>query len=112
MKPETPATQIAKLEDRPTWKRFRVDCNCGEPSCNHIVDVDFDEDDVVVSVYTQQHTSAWRASRWQQIWQLLTTGVIKYESASLFSKQVALNYAAALQSAIDEIEQTKNEPKN
>jgi hypothetical protein len=109
--PETPATGITKLQEWDSSVMFRVTCDCTAPDCQHTVDVEVEDNFVTVTTYTTQSVNLWSKSRWQHIWQLLTTGKLEYEAAILMSKQVALNYAAALQAAVKDIE-SNNEPTN
>lgn len=108
MKAETPAQGILKINDWGQSKMYKVQCDCGSNDCAHIIDVEADEHDITVTIYTTSKTPYWRMSRWNQIWQLLTKGYLEYESTTIMKKQVALNYASVLQSAVKDVEEFRN----
>lgn len=111
MKAETPAQGILKMNDWGHSKVYKVDCACGNDTCAHIIDVEADQFDVTVTIYSTPTTKWWAMSRWKQIWTLLTKGHLEYQSTTMLSKQVALNYANVLNLAIKDVETFSKEQK-
>ena len=50
-------------------------------------------------------------SRWKQMLELLTKGYLEYETTLCLDKQVALNYAETLKSAVADVEKFQQEKK-
>ena len=109
MKAQTPAQGILKMNDWGKSKMYKVVCNCGNDTCAHIVDIEADAFDVTVTIYSTPKTKWWQMNRWKQIWTLLTKGYLEYESTTIMDKQVALNYAEMLKSAVKDVEQFQKE---
>jgi hypothetical protein len=105
MKAETPAQGILKLNEWGSSKMYKVVCDCGDDTCTHTIDVEADDYSVTVIIYTEQKTPFWNKTRWQHIWQLLTTGQARFETAIVLKEQVALNYAEVLKSAIEDVKE-------
>jgi hypothetical protein len=84
---------------------YGVVCQCGDDNCKHNVWVEADAAGVFVTTYTKQKTNWWSKNRWQIIWQLLTTGYVKYEASIIMSEQQALDYARTLETAVDAVKQ-------
>jgi hypothetical protein len=80
--------------------------------CAHIIDIEADQFDVSVTIYSTPKTKWWAMSRWVQIWTLLTKGYLEYETTTVMDKQVALNYAETLKSAVADVEQFQKERKS
>lgn len=113
MKAQTPAQGILKISDWGHSKVYKIECECMSESCVHIVEVEADQFDITVTIHSTPKTPYWRWSRWRQIWQLLTKGYLEYETTTVMNKQVALNYATVLQSAVKDVEEfRKNNVKN
>jgi hypothetical protein len=111
MTSQIPAQGILKVNDWGSSKMYKVVCNCGDDHCTHTVDIEADDHDVTVTIYTQTRTNFWSMSRWSHIWKLLTKGYTDFETVILMNKQVALNYASVLQSAVSDVETFKKERK-
>jgi len=104
MTPELPAEGILKQNSWGDSKTYRVVCECGSNECDHNVWVEAEDTGVTVTIYTTTRTNFWSKTRWYHIWTLLTKGYIDTEANLIMKKQVALNYAIVLQSAIDDVE--------
>jgi hypothetical protein len=90
---------------------YGVVCQCGDSDCNHNVWVEADASGVSVTTYTKQKTNWWSKTRWQHIWQLLTTGYVKYEASIIMTEQQALDYAQTLETAVKAVKEFKKENK-
>jgi hypothetical protein len=104
MNPQKPADGVLKIHDWGHSKMYKAVCMCGNDDCTHTIDVEAEEHDITVTIYTKTRTNFWSTSRWYHIWKLLTTGYTDYETSILMTKQVALNYADVLQLAIKDVE--------
>jgi hypothetical protein len=105
MKSEKPAKGILKRNDYGNSMCYQVVCDCGDNKHDHNLWVEADDSNVTVTIYTTAKSKWWRISRWRKIWTLLTQGYIEYEADLIMNKQVALNYADVLKSAIKDCEQ-------
>jgi hypothetical protein len=108
MQAETPAEGIYKRNNWGDSVVYSVPCQCGNDDCTHNVWVEADDITVSVTTYTRQTSKFWSMSRWQTIWTLLIKGYVEYEASIVMSKQQAVNYANALQLAVDQVEKFKN----
>ena len=104
MTPELPAEGILKQNSWGDSKTYRVVCECGSNDCDHNVWVEAEDTGITVTIYTTTRTNFWSKTRWYHIWTLLTKGYIDAEANLIMKKQVALNYATVLKSAIDDVE--------
>jgi hypothetical protein len=104
MTAETPAQGILRVNDWGSSKMYQAVCHCGDLDHNHTIDIEADDSDVSVTIYTNTKTNFWSKDRWSHIFKLLFTGYISGESTIILSKQAALNYANVLQSAIRDVE--------
>lgn len=109
MNTETPAEGILKLNDWGQSKWYYVTCDCTEPSCAHTVQVEADSHNVTVHVYTRATTTFWSKNRWRQIWQILTKGYAEMETSVILKEQQALNYAATLTNAVNDVKVIKEQ---
>ena len=87
---------------------YKVVCDCGDDDCTHTLDVEASEHDVTVTIYTRTRTDFWSKSRWQHLWKLLFKGYTDFETTIVMKKQVALNYADVLHSAVKDVEDFRN----
>ena len=109
MNAQQPAQGILKVNDWGSSMMYKAVCSCGDDHCTHTIDIDADSHEVTVTIYTQTRTNFWSMTRWQHIWALLTKGHTDFETAIVMNKQVALNYATVLQSAVKDVETFKKE---
>jgi hypothetical protein len=109
MKAQEPAKGILRTNDFGDSKWYQVVCDCGDNDCTHTIAVEAEDYGVTVTVYTQQKTNFWSKTRWHHIWQLLTKGQACFETSIVLDKQVALNYANVLQSAVSDVEEFRNQ---
>lgn len=107
MKAQTPAKGILLQRDWGNAKTYSIECECTDSDHVHTVDVSADEFGVAVEIWTTAETPVWKVSRWKLIWQLLTKGTIKYNTAIILREQQALNYAEALKKAIKDVKEYK-----
>jgi hypothetical protein len=112
MKAEKPAQGILKRNDYGNSMIYQVVCDCGDDRHNHNVYVEAEDIGVTVTIYTTVKSKWWELNRWQKIWTLLTKGYVEYETNIIMNKQVALNYADVLKSAIKDCEQFQQNLKN
>lgn len=116
MEIQTPAEGILLHKDYGDVKFYTITCECCSTDCAHQVHVESDDFGVTVTTYTTQKTNWWSKNRWQVIWRLLTRGYAEYEASIIMSQQQAINYAAVLQSASQDVEtfrkQRQNKPKS
>lgn len=103
MKAEKPAEGVLKLNDWGESKWYLVTCDCSDPDCAHTVEVEADDYGVTVHVYTRATTTFWNKSRWRQIWQILIKGYAEMETTVILKEQQALNYAATLTNAVNDV---------
>ena len=112
MKAEAPALGILKMNEWGHSKMYKIDCSCHNDSCSHVIDIEADSMDVTVTIYATPKTKWWSMNRWKQIWTLLTKGYLEYETCICLDKQVALNYAETLKSAVADVEAFQAEKKS
>lgn len=103
MKPEKPAEGILKLNDWGESKWYYIPCDCSDPDHAHTVNVEADDHSVSVHIYTTVKTRFWEKRRWRQVWNLLTRGYAEYEASAILKEQQAVNYAAVLTSASNDV---------
>jgi hypothetical protein len=111
MKAQKPAQGIMLQGEYGNSKNFKVECDCS--SDDHAVymwiEVQRDEDipDVEVSFYvttwTKEFWKNWPA-RLKAVWDIIVHGVHKQEHHMLLNKQSALNFAAAIQNTVKDME--------
>jgi len=111
MTPETPAEGILKQNDWGDSKWYYVTCDCLDPDCAHTVQVEADDHNVTVHEYTLATTTFWNKRRWRQIWQILTKGYADMETTVILREQQALNYAATLTTAVNDVKQFKEQQR-
>ena len=109
MKPENPAQGILQVNDWGFSKMYKTVCQCGNDDCSHTIDVEADDVNVTVTIYTNTRTNFWSKTRWMHIWQLLTKGYTSFETTIIMNRQVALNYANVLQSAVNDVEEFRKQ---
>jgi hypothetical protein len=109
MKSQTPAQGVLLVKDWGTSKMYKAVCECGSDDCTHTIDIEAEDTGIVVTIYTTTRTNFWSKSRWYHIWQLLTKGYTDFETCIMMNKQVALNYASVLQSAIEDVDELRKQ---
>jgi hypothetical protein len=112
MNAQQPAKGVLQVNDWGTSKMYKAVCECGDNDCTHTIDVEAEDTGVIVTIYTMTRTNFWSKSRWSHIWKLLTKGHADFETCIIMSRQVALNYANVLQSAVKDVEDLRNEQAN
>jgi hypothetical protein len=103
MTAQEPAQGILKQGEWGDSIWYHVRCNCGDDDCSHEVNVEADEAEVSVHIYVKNHTKWWEKNRWQQIWQILTKGYVEMQTTIVLEEQTAINYAAALTNAVEDV---------
>jgi hypothetical protein len=103
MKPQEPAIGILKTSEWGDSIWYHVRCSCGSDDCSHEVNVEADAHDVSVHIYANNHTKWWQRKRWSQIWQILTKGYAEMQTTIVLDEQTAINYAAALTKAVEDV---------
>ena len=109
MTAQTPAQGVLLVNDWGTSKMYKAVCDCGDDDCTHTIDVEAEDTGVTVTIYTKTRTNFWSKKRWQHIWTLLTKGYVEFDTSLIMAKQVALNYASVLQSAVSDVEELRKE---
>lgn len=140
MNAQKPAEGILTHRSYGDAMRFKVACECGCGHSDHDVWVEADAGTVTVEISTEQFTDYWsetvnprydinndflqetdwfvkrlfnglvrRLSLTKDIW---FSGRVKYEAAIIMSEQQALNYSAALASAVESSKQFKANQKH
>jgi len=109
MKPQKPANGVLLVKDWGTSKMYKAVCECGSDDCTHTIDIEAEDIGVTVTVYTTTRTNFWSKNRWLHIWKLLTKGYTDFETCIIMNKQVALNYATVLQSAVKDVEELRKQ---
>ena len=109
MKAQEPAQGVLLVNNWGTSKLYKAVCECGDNDCTHTIDIEAEDTGVTVTIYTTTRTNFWSKSRWYHVWRLLTKGYTDYETCIIMNKQVALNYANVLQSAISDVEELRNQ---
>jgi hypothetical protein len=112
MTAQEPAQGVLLVNSWGSSKIYKVVCECGSDDCTHTVDIEAEDTGVTVTIYTTTRTNFWSKTRWYHMWTLLTKGYIDFDTSIVMNKQVALNYANVLQSAVKDVEDLKNERKN
>ncbi len=105
MQAQTPAQGILKINDWGNAKTYQIVCECTDPECTHDLWVEADDHAVTVNIYVTTKTDFWSKGRWRQMWDILTTGYTKHQSTICLSRQVAINYAETLKSAVEVVEE-------
>jgi hypothetical protein len=111
MKVQIPAEGIMKTNDFGDSKVYRVACECGASEHDHHVWVEADDHEVSVTIYTTVKSNWWSKTRWHHIWTLLTKGYVDTESTIILRRQQAVNYAHTLLSAVDDVNNFRQERK-
>lgn len=107
MKAQTPAKGVFLVNEWGTSKMYKAVCECGNDDCAHTIDIEAEDTGVAVTIYTKSRTNSWTMDRWTHIWKLLIKGYTEFETCILMDRQVALNYANALQSAVNDVEELR-----
>lgn len=109
MNPQKPAEGISSLNS-PRGDVFEVGCDCGDRDHNHRIIVDTEYEYVSVNLYVDVSThyrGSWDKRLDEFLWRVKTaakilfTGIAKFDSSTLLTKQQALNYSEALKNAIE-----------
>lgn len=107
MKEETPAEGVLKSNDWGDTKTYQIVCSCQDPDHDHRLWIEASDTGVDVTVFVNIRSMFWQASRWQQIWQILTRGYVSCETTISMTEQQALNYAKTLEKASHDVKYLK-----
>ena len=107
--PQTPAKGVLVVNERGTSKMYKAVCECGNDDCTHTIDIEAEDTGTIVTIYTTTRTNFWSKSRWKHIWNLLFKGYTDMETCIIMDRQVALNYANVLQSAVKDVEELRKQ---
>jgi hypothetical protein len=100
--PQTPAEGILKVNEWGNSIVYQVECDCTDPDHAHIVEVEANDDSyITVMIYTKDVTK--KRNRFGLMWELLTKGHVQREASVIMTEQVAVNYAATLEKAINDM---------
>ena len=103
MKAETPAQGILKTNTWGDAMAYHVVCDCGQPDHSHNLWVEAEDTGITVTIYADVKSPWWKFNRFKQMWQLLTTGYLQYETVLTMNEQTALNYAETLKKSINDV---------
>ncbi len=109
MEAQKPAEGILKTSEWGDSKWYHIRCTCGSDDCSHELNVEADDIEVSVHIYSNHHTKWWEKKRWKQIWQILTKGYAEMQTTIVLSEQTAINYAETLKSAVNDVKKFKAE---
>lgn len=112
MKWEKPAEGVMKTGDWGKTKTYHIRCECGNPECAHDVWVEAEDTGINVTVYLTLRSKWNSMNRWKQIWSILTKGYVDTQTSLYMNRQTAMNYAATLKAAVEDVEKLKSERKN
>jgi len=107
MNSQLPAEGILKTHDFGDSMWYYIRCECGDDLHAHSLEIEADDFMIQVHTHLSVHTHWWEKNRWKQIWQILTTGVAEMQSTIVMKEQTAINYAAALNSAVNDVSNFK-----
>jgi hypothetical protein len=105
---EKPATGILKHNDYGDSIWYYVPCDCTDLDHAHTIDVEADDHSVTITIYANAKSKFWSKNRWRQIWDILTKGYTEFEVSTILNEQQAINYAAALTSAANDVKVFKD----
>jgi len=137
MESQSPADGILKRHDWGNSKVYQVVCQCGQPDHDHQLWVEADNSGINVELHVTVKSDFWSEAvkpkydiehdwlqefdwfwkglvngfwtRTKLTWTLWTKGYVQQETCLSISKQVALNYADVLKSAVTDCEQFEKE---
>lgn len=111
MKPEKPALGISRSNTWPVAQVYHVECSCTDP--DHAVDAWIEigteediHDEIEVTFYVRTDFQDWRSffKRIKLAWRVLTGRGYEQQHSLLLKKQAALNFGAAIEQAIEDLE--------
>ena len=108
MEYQEPAEGISKTRDFGDSVFYKVLCDCGDDDHSHTLEVEADDFNVVVHIYTKVTTPYGSKRRWRQIWNLLWKGYTEEEVSLVLTEQQAYNYAETLKRAMERVKQAKD----
>lgn len=139
MKAQIPAEGIMKKGDYGNSIWYEISCDCGQPDHIHTVEVEADDCNISVNIYTKQITDCWSEPfepeyrgknnflytvtrtfkncvnglirRVSLTWNIWARGYVQYEVTTVMNQQEALNYAEALKKAVQDVENFRNQRK-
>lgn len=131
--PQTPAEGILLHKDWGDAKSYTVECECTDQDHAHSIWIEADDAGVTVTTHTTQSTNSWEEAisvrydieskllqeiewartgfvnglirRLKLTWAIWFKGYVKYEASLCMTRQQALNYAAALNKAVVDVEE-------
>jgi len=130
MQSQTPAQGISLNRDFGDAKYFTVRCQCGnkDDDIEMFVELDREYGDITVSFNVISTTHWWEASKldhhwlrniWNAVahrckvtWDIWVHGRAEYQTYTVLDQQTALNFAAALQQSVQDIQEHKSYAKN
>jgi hypothetical protein len=139
MKAQIPAEGIMRKGDYGDSVWYEISCDCGQPDHIHTVEVEADDFNVTVNIYTKQHTDMWSEPfkpeyrgkneflytvsrtfkncinglirRVSLTWNIWARGYVEYEVTTVMNQQEALNYAEALKKAAKDVQNFRDQRK-
>lgn len=107
MKAQEPAEGIMRKNDFGDAIFYMIDCDCGNPDDQHMIEVEADDFGVNVYISHNAKTNFWSKTRWSHMWKLLTKGYVETQTTTIMNEQTALNYAETLKKAIADVKNFK-----
>jgi hypothetical protein len=116
MKAERPALGISRSETWSDAQVYHVECSCTDP--DHALTVwvevssELDFPEVEVTLYAKTNFRRWDniRERVKIAWKVLFGNGYEQNHSMLLKKQAALNFAAALEAAIEDLENGNSQP--
>jgi hypothetical protein len=114
---EIPATGICKQQGWENTHVYHVNCSCtdGDHAVQTWIEIEPDADipEVAVTFYVQAHYPSWRGffRRLGDAWQILLGNPLTRSHGLLLEKQTAINFAAAINRSIEELDANSQSDK-
>lgn len=116
MKAERPALGISRSESWSDAQVYNVDCSCTDPDHSLTVWIEVSQEELIpeveVTFYVKTNFKRWHnfRERIKLAWGVLFGDGYEQHHSLLLKKQAAYNFAAALEAAIEDIENGNSQP--
>jgi len=107
MTPQEPAQGIMLDKDFGDAKVYTVACECSDPThaANMWIEAtsDVEVQDITLTFYVNTETKWYSLNKFQQVWEILTTGYLKTQSSIILNKQGAVNLANVINKSVEDL---------
>lgn len=116
MQPETPALGISRSDSWDDAMVYNVECSCTDPDHSIVSWIEIGQDpdinEIDVTFYVQTDFRGWRKlhQRIAEAWRVLVGGRSVRHHSLLLKKQAALNFSAAVNQSIEDLENGNTQP--